>query len=315
MKKQEIRKLTYAQKLALDGEIAYAIATSNHDDEVLYRLYSVLSTVPKELYTVVLGAFERLSNIPEEKIQRVRAEIALGKVPIWIWENKCISDLKECIKYSGQINNPSSITADQKALRCKLVESAFVFFIRKIATIAAKPAYDLCSKILEEPNLKQLEEACIYLMGEISELHMKDKLSRDILMNIMESNFDIRETLSLKLEIKALEMLDKPKKDKSLLFKNMSFNDEVLNAIMGLSEDNEKNNKSIENLINAALNEDINKESKGYVVKKIFNGSLKSTTLETFNTKKEAEDFIKNILLNMPELSQTCTFVIEHQIK
>ena len=87
MKNQERKELTYAQKLALDGEIAYAIATSNHDDEVLYRMYSVLATIPKDLYNFVLDAFERLSDISQEKIDRVRAELALGKVPLWIWEN------------------------------------------------------------------------------------------------------------------------------------------------------------------------------------------------------------------------------------
>lgn len=312
MKKQEIKELTYAQKIALDGEISYAIATSNHDDEVLYRMYSILLTIPRDLYRHVLESFVRLSNIPEEKIQRVRAEIALGKVPLWIWENKCISDLKECIKYSGQALNQSSITANQKLLRINLVKSALIFFIRKIAMLAAKPAYNLCLKILDEPELEQLQEICTFLLHDLSELDLTDKINKSTLMQVIESNFDLRETLSLKLEIKAMEMMDRSEKsDKP---DKPPVNDEILNAILGKVRGTKETTKSIEDLINTAFSSD-EEEPTAYVVKKIFNGSGKSATLETFNSKKEAEEFIKDILTNMPELSQTCTFVIEHQIK
>lgn len=314
MTKQK-KELTFSQQVALDGEIAYAIATSSHDDEVIYRMYSVLLTVPKELYGFVLESFTRLSEIPEEKIMRVRSEITLGKVPIWIWENKCISDLKECIKYSTQNQNISSITANPKTLRIRLIESALIFFVRRTAMLSPQAAYNLCIRILDERSLKCLEKVCTYLIGELSELPMKSKVSKETLQKIMENNFDLRETLSFKLEIKALDILDN-KEDLTKKSNKVSFKikDEVIKAILEAAGGAEEAENPIETLITATLQNE-QTENTDFVVKKIFNGSKKVTTLETFKTREEAENFIKTILSNMPELSQTCTFVIEHQIK
>ena len=85
------------------------------------------------------------------------------------------------------------------------------------------------------------------------------------------------------------------------------------NEIKATLEELAKSDNILQTIFETAFG--VEKEPTEYVVKKIFNGSNKVTTLETFNSKKEAEEFIKDILKNMPELSQTCTFVIEHQVK
>ena len=332
---QDNNNLTYSQKVALDGEIAFAIATSNHNDEVLFRMYSILSTIEKDIYPYILNSFEEMANIPEDKMNRIRAEIALGKAPVWIWENKCVSDLKECIKISEQMSSQSSITADQKMLRGKLVVSAFIFFIRKVAMLTPKAANDLCVRVSDENGLECLHTACAFMLQELKELETDKRITKETFKKLMEMNFDLRDTLSFKLETKALDMLNKNEgacergkvivsEDKGMVALNIKDFNNLKNLC--LMENNTDDKDLSETLEELAKSDDIIKtlmesafgsteESTGYVVKKIFNGSNKTTTLETFSTKKEAEEFIKDILSNMPELSQTYTFVIEHQIK
>ena len=317
MKKND---LTYLQKVALDGEIAFAIATSNHDDEVLFRMYSILTSVDDDIYPYVLDCFEELSNIPVEKIQRVRAEIALGKVPMWIWENKTVSDLKECIKLADPATSMSSTSADNKMLKLKLVESAFIFFIRKVAMLSAQASKSICLKILEEPKLECLFQACSCMLQEIEELPMNKKVSKETFKKLMEEHFDMRDTLSYKLETKALNMLIRSEKEEAKRKPKVELNKESFK-----NEEMPERQKSFEEIFNEFLAEDdvfqaifqqanSFEEPKEYIVKKIFKSSGKATTLETFKTKREAESFIKDIITNMPELLQTCTFVIEHQI-
>ena len=306
--------LTFLQKAALDGEIAFAIATSNHNDEVLFRMYSILSSVEKNLYSYVLESFEEMGNLPEDKIQRVRAELALNKVPVWIWENKCVSDIKECIKISEQTANQSSITADQKKLKMKIVTSAFIFFTRKIAMLSTKVAHDFCIHIMNERGLESLNSACTYLLNELEELQSDKKITKELFKKLLDEHFDIRETLSYRIETKALLMMNKNEENLKYESKNNSKeqnrstekNTEVINFTNQMIK--------AEEILSSLLNPK-SKDSTDYVVKKVFYGSNKVTTLETFKSKAEAEEFIEDIIKNMPELLQTCTFIIEHQIK
>lgn len=292
-------RLTYLQKLALDGEIAFVITTSNHDDEVLYRMYGILVSIPKEFYNYALESFEEQSNLPESMIARIRAEIASDTVPLWLWENKCISDLKECLKVNSQTS--SSISADQKALKMKLIESAFVLFCRKLTFINSKPVIELCNRILEETELSYLWKACSYVVNNLAELPKAKKVTKKMAEQIFKADFDIRDTLAFKFEMETLKQVDKIVEEKEEFDKEireLADNDDIIQA-----------------LIEAATKESESTEGNLFVVKKIFKGSCKAIVLETFQTKTEAETFIRDILSNMPELSQTCTFVIEHQIK
>lgn len=320
-----MNNLTYLQKVALDGEIAFAIATSNHDDEVILRMYSILTSVEKEEYPYILDSFEELSNIPVEKIQRVRAEIALGRVPVWIWENKVISDLKECIKLSDSNPNQSSTSANQKTLKFKLIESAFIFFIRKITMLSPYISKNTCLRVLNENDLRCLHQACSYLLEEIKEFPLEIRVTKETFKKLLEEHFDLRDTLSYKIETKALNMLLAQEKNKNQI-KTTTHENFKIKSIKNIED--KKPVVEQKNTFEAAFNELIQTDEifqaifqtkntqkpKEYIVKKIFKSSGKEATLETFRTKKEAESFIKDIITNMPELLQTCTFVIEHQI-
>ena len=148
---------------------------------------------------------------------------------------------------------------------------------------------------------------------------LADKL-QETFKKLMEEHFDMRDTLSYKLETKALNMLIEAEKEETKRKPKVELNKESFK-----NEEMPEGQKSFEEAFNELLAKDdifqaifqqatSFEEPKEYIVKKIFKSSGKATTLETFKTKKEAESFIKDIITNMPELLQTCTFVIEHQI-
>ena len=86
--------LTQLQKIAIEGEVAQALYTAIHDEDVLYRLYVILKKTPKELGYYVLEVMRNLTSIKEEKLYKVIAEVSSDEFPLWIWINKVIADIK-----------------------------------------------------------------------------------------------------------------------------------------------------------------------------------------------------------------------------
>lgn len=292
--------LTYLQKAALEGEIAFSIATTNHDADLIYRIYSILITVPKNYYSYVLSCFRELCELPEEVFFKIRSEITADNVPLWIWRNKCIADLKESLKLSVQ--NHSDVSANFKKIRKKLLESAFILFCRKTSMIHGTPVIELCDEILNDNSLEFLHVACSYIKKEI-EITTEPRLTKKLLKQIMTSCFDIRDILSFSIEYEEFKKhikenakedeKGKKEKKKSSLEESESF-DEI-----------------IQTFFNAVTSVKKPQENIQYVVRKVFKGSGKGTVLKTFDTKSEAEDFIAGIMEQFPDLKSTCTFIIE----
>lgn len=311
-------ELTYPQKTALEGEIAYAVATSNHDEDIVYKMYAILSTVPKEYYLFVLGSFHEMCELPDEIYTRIRNELTYGEVPLWIWKNKCIADLTESMKLSAQAS--ANLSANMYTIKKKILESAFVLFCRKTSIILKEPIIELCQEILENNKLDFLYSACTFLIQELSELP-KRKASRKLLQEVMTCTIDIRDILSFSIEYETL----KPKNKGKIKSKPSKKEGNVLKEVFEFSCDDFKTSEEIQEEIQKKTQEIFNsllilpiskkeKKKTTFIVKKYFNGSKSGTALKTFSTKQEAENFIKDILEKFPDLKNTCTFVIEHGI-
>lgn len=317
-------KLTYSQQLALEGEIAQVVATSNHNEDLVYRLYSILSTVPKKYYSFILSCFRNLCDLPESTFFKVRNEVVFGKIPMWIWQDKCLSDLKENLRSAtrGGVNVDANIPEAKR----KIIESAFMLFCRKIAMALPEEATNLCNLVLEESTLSPLHKACTLIIPEIQNFP-KNKTTKKAQLAVFDTLFDVRDTLCFKLEYDD-ENEPKKKSQKETTRVKHQVNKEVV-VRKEISEELPEDLPTLEDIMQGInditqtffdavpqsyAEKAMPQQNKLYIVKKYFKGSGCSTVLKTFTTKAEAENYIKEILQGYPELKKTCTFVIEHQI-
>lgn len=289
-----MNELNAIQKIALEGEIAYIISTSNHTAEIIFRIYSTLKGLDEKYQKYTFDCFKRLTNLPETTYFMLQAELGVDKTPVWIWVNKCIEDLKMCLSISESSSEGNVICADKKELKKKIIKSAFMMFCKNCMIEAVSPVRDLCLKIMEDNLLSFLHEACFILLTEIRELEEtednKELCSPEKgIKKVFMQAFDIRNFLSFQMEMSFTEEMDK------------------------LIEDTKKS-KQINKTTNKTTNKSItvrNKNSKTfYAVKKTFNESGISNTLQCFKSKKDAEQFITEIYANFPDLKNFCTLSI-----
>ena len=304
--------LTYIQKTALEGEIALLVASSGNDAEIIYKMYLTLASVPKEFYSIVLSCFRNLCDFPEDTFIRVRNEVTLGSVPLWIWRNKCIADLRDSLKFSAQ--GSVELGANTKKSRLKLVESAFILFCKKVAFLHPAPVIKLCSEISEHNELEFLHTACFLIIRDLSKIASKKKLTKRLAQAIMECNFDIRELLSFAVEY------NQPKRKNAKNYMNSSIIDNVCEGEIpeefNREEEPEKPSDaidSIESLVQAAFSS-LQSTQERFIVKKVFKGSKQETVLNSFPTRIEAEKFVRQLIATCPDLNKTCSFVIEHGV-
>ena len=87
--------LTYLQKVALKGDIAHALVTCSHDADIKFRFYMILKSVTKELRPFVLEALKEAVLLNEDELNRVYFETLTDEVPVWLWTDKVIADIKD----------------------------------------------------------------------------------------------------------------------------------------------------------------------------------------------------------------------------
>jgi len=298
-------KLTYAQKVALEGEVALTIASANHDEDLAYMIYLTLSNVPTDLYPFLLGCFRKMCDLPDEVFIKIRNEINLNNVPLWLWRDKCIADLRESIRLSTKSN--TELSANPKTLRKKLLESSFLVFIKKIAYVYPQAAIDLCEDIMKTEELEFLNTICMVLIQELSNLAVKNKPTKKDLNLVMNTLIDFRELLTFAVECQENKRNGIPEEPEET----------GEESEMSAEEITEKIDTLVQSIFNTVPKKFIVKKPAQetlFIVKKYFKGSKNNTVLRTFKTKREAESFVREILEQFPDLERTCTFVIEHGV-
>lgn len=296
--------ITQLQKIAIEGEIAKVLSTARHDEEILYRYWSVLKKAPKELSYLLVQIVRDMVDIKPELLNKVTLEVSLDIVPLWIWLNRTTADLKLSMKLACA-DSICEASIDRKNLQKKLIKSAFVFFVRDIAMLSPTAATALCNHIInEEPiELGYLEDICFALLPEIAELDQDEKVKEEVIHTV----FDINKLLSYKIETDVLEKRDKRVKETPVK--------EMENAVKaeleadGFIDFSEMLKKTINEILEAQKDE----EGKGtgkFIVVKEYDGCDVSTPLRECNSEEEAKQFIESMKKQFPELLKTVHFRI-----
>ena len=286
--------LTQLQKIAIEGEVAQALYTSIHDEDVLYRLYTILKKTPKELGYYVLEIVKNLTDISEEKLYKTIAEVSSDEFPTWIWTSKVVADIKFSLKVATAEKNISEAKISKKEIQQKILTSAFVHYCRSIAVQSPEAATKLCEAVLadETSKVEFLGSTCFSLLEEIKELPPKKKIPEKIL----HTSINVQNILSYNIETQLVEGEKTTAKLKS--------------------EATEKLKKDIERLME--------KQSKleqrstdiiptKYSVVKYYKEIGVSTTLKSFGTEEEAIQYIELINKNFPDLTKTCELFIHEE--
>ena len=324
-----LENLTQAQKIAIEGEVAKALVTAKHNAEILYRLYTIMKSAPKDVAVYVIEAAKKVLSIDEVKLNRVLLEACTDDYPYWIWIERTVQDLKLSLTLAIADGMLCNSDIDKKLAQQMILKSAFVYYCRSISVVSPEAALRLCRYILdEEPvNLGFLSEVCFSLIHDISGLENKDKKLPE---NIFHSSFDIKDMLSFSVETKILSDLDKmekkptrKRKSKStdnlqLKLEPIETNSDSIKAFKieaPLNGSSKEIADTVNDLIAQIVNEQISKKPpkkhERYAVVKKFKGETGDLTMKVFNSSKEAEEFIKEMKKEYPTMFRNCEITIK----
>ena len=317
--------LTYLQKVALKGEIGFALSTSAHDAEIKFRTYLILKEVNKKYKPFVIDCIKDSATFDETIIDKICLEIANGTVPVWLWVDEVISDIKLhlSIPDTGSTLTGSKLSINRMTERKNIIESAFLYFAREALMISTSASESLFDEILNDYDLEFLHGACFYLKSCIPEIEALKKQD-EVPEKLLSCQFDIRKTLSFVVESKALSLIDKKDSyhEESTIptppeKRNYNGNFEVSgNFTVSNSVPRENVSGYISKKITELLAGDPVNPSQPtshdtiFIVKKVFTDSGISTDICTRGTYEEAVNFIEKIKKEYPELLNTCKFEI-----
>lgn len=289
--------LTHLQYVAIEGEVGIALSTAAHKDEMMYRMYLMLKNVPSKYKPYLVTAIKENVELDEEEIERIVLESESNEVPMWLWINRTVSDIKASLvlgDYSA-IPRELRLPIKKKALREKTVASAFVYFVRKVAMICSDAAKALVEAVSQDNDLSFLHLTCFALLNEILELQATKK-SKPITEDFMiEITFDPREPLSFIAEKKAIE--EPVENINSIL--------ETIEEAANRGKKKKKEEPSSEPVIKVE-----------YAVIKVYKDSGASQVLRKFATEEEALAFVADIKTQYPEvLKETPLLVVKKEIK
>lgn len=309
---KENHKLTYMQKVALDGEIAYVVSTAPHNAELKYRIYVILKEVREDLRGYLIESIKRITKFPEGELERVLWELTQEETPLWLWIDRCIADFK-LAAFDGELTFAPEcrLSIDKKQAKLNLLRSSFNLFIREVSLCCSQAARALLIKVMEDKELEFLHPSCVFCLEELKVLEEKRPPKSRIPSTILDKSFDIKHMLSFVMETEALEMskkkaekvadkaqnlMEKAKKEDKQGF--IEALDEVISTIVG---------ETIEDMADKET-----KDPKGtrYIVMKRFLQSNLQIPLQDFKTRSEALVYVDELIKNFPELKKTCTFDI-----
>lgn len=181
----------------------------------------------------------------------------------------------------------------------------------------------LCNYVMNEESIELgfLEDSCFALLEQLSQLPEDKEINPDLI----HCALDIRDMLSYKVETDVLDKL-------SSAPLNVEKTEDIVEAFKDKVEDKEDKpsdmvhiatidlskventtdvSKAISDRIAEILNEQLKtdkavKHEEKWTVYKDYGGY--ETALKTFDSEKEADDFINNIVKSFPELKNSCKF-------
>lgn len=305
-------KLTNLQRIALRGEIAYALSTCAHDAEMKYRIYVILKEVEEKYKPFLIQEFKDSTNFDEVVIDKIYLETLTNKVPVWLWIEKVIEDIKTALALVPAKDQGALISIDKLEERRKVIESAFISFARKALMICPDASEQLFNEMLKDIDLEFLHTTCFYLRNccdEVRDLGYTHDKTKDA---ILDCQFDIRDLLSLRVESDTLEVVSKKRNLKKPKPKKKKPPMEVIeiNGSISQAELSEYISEKIAELFKNVVSTETDTEEIKYIVKKVYKGTDITTDIRTCETKEEAEEFIEKVKKAHPDLQNSCEFIV-----
>ena len=291
-----MEELTQLQKIAIEGEVAKVLSTARHNEEVLYRLYVVLKQAPRDTAKYAIDIVKKLTEVDRTELDRVILEVSSKERPLWIWINKTIADIKLSLTLAAIDGSANLADMDRNEIHKKIVKSAFVMFCRSNAIICTRAVRELCQAIIDrEPlTLDFLQDVCFTIINDLVELPETTEVTE----NLFHSMFSVQDILSFRMEKEAAEK---------------EIKEEVKENKYAIKE---PQNKEEEDLLAKAISDAVTKvvkkyeKDKKYAVVKRYEGSQVSTVLKCYKSKAKAEEFVKTMKKEYPELLSHCTLTI-----
>lgn len=330
-------KLTQFQEIAIRGEIAYALTTAAHDADMKYRVFMILKEIDEECRPLIVETVKEATTLSEETIDRIYLEAVNGEIPVWLWIEKTIADIRESITLGNMQPNGSYLHVNRKEARSKLIESAFTLFVRKAIIISYSAGKQLLNEILECDDLKFLHTVCFALIPACNEIEEQKGEEEKVSDKILDCLFDIREIMSYKVETKALKTLNRDERNVKRNYSpkrkpsknNLTLNPEEIQVVStgdggtitttttSFSEDI---SQFISNQIKELFGNNtdmvdgleirVTEVKPLFVVRKVFKNSGIFSDLKEFETEEEALNFKHQIEAEFPELLNSCEFRI-----
>lgn len=319
--------LTYLQKVALKGEVGFALSTSAHDAEMKFRTYLILKEVEDKFRPFVIECVKEDVTFDESIIDRIYLEVLTGTVPVWLWIEEIIADIKLHLVAADaglSVLTGNRLSIDKLQERKNLIESAFLFFAREAIIVSPNATEQLLDQVLDDYDLDFLHKACFYLKTCCAEVRMiQGPESSEIPDELMSCIFDIKKILSFTIETKALNTFNRASRKESKYKKMTNLplpagdNEEiklegnfVIDGTITHEELSNYISEKIVELFGGTVTSDSPSPNKVYVVKKVFTDSGITTDIRTCQTKEEAINFIQKIIKEYPELTNVCEFKV-----
>ena len=352
--------LTIHQRIAIEGEVAYALGTAPHEEEMYYRIYMILHTIKPSYREFYVRTFkEALPKEDHYKVDSIVLQITAGEIPVMLWVNRTKADLKHYILGSDFAANIAPwLPVNSKVIKNHIARSAFSRFLKRAFLACPVSTKILCENILEEINNSPKEVKELELVKDMVYMTLKDIVEVEPMLrkmcleelepnsSILDISFDPKELLYFDIETEAnYDSIKKCKKErvrrtkkgnkledfeKEALFGEPTKQDEPSDPYM---EDSliaqaelrglpgEEIQKAIEDTIAKEQTKvkrkprAVKKVTRYKVVKKYKNSDI-TTTIKTFDTEEEANEYIQEILEQYPDITELCDlFLISFSTK
>lgn len=325
--------LTYLQKVALRGEIAFALSTSAHTTEMKYRVYLILKEVDEIYRPLILDCVKEAVTFDESIIDCIYLEVLNDTVPVWLWVEEAIADIKMHLTIAEptfSMLTGSKLSLNKKTERKNIIESAFIMFVREAMMISPEAAEQLLDQVSNDYDLEFLQKACLYLREGWSEIMnlKKERDLNDAPDELMSCLFNIKRMLSFAIETKSLNNIKKRSKNyQKITNQPLPTEDTQRNIVIqgNFTVDNAITHEQLSQYISDKIAELFEGPSSSpsktspsntvYVVRKVFTDSGLYTDIRTCTTEEEAVNFVKKIVREYPELTNICEFQVHTEKK
>ena len=321
--------LTDLQKIALKGQVARVLLASTHEAELKVNVYRMLFECDKKYRNLFFEAIKEAVTLDEEVLNRIYFEVVNKSVPIDLWIDCVMEDIKWMMNPYSSLVITSRTPIDKTKEKQNLLKSMFIRFIRELLLVSPEAIEMLLNKIQENDKFEFLHSSCIYLKDCCDQIKNSKYYAPDnITSDLFKYSINMVEPLSLGEETAKIAETPKPvrKTRKSKANSNWKVKEEVtqpkgiiqitkidLGGHIHGSEINEEElpnfpTEELQRLIDYLIPiKNVTHEKVTYVVQKAFKNTGITTDIKQCDSEEEAEEFVEEMSKQCPE---TCELII-----